>query len=227
MLCRDVRAALLVPETPAPTPDLQEHLAVCRACAGLASALATLDAQLRSALVVAPQSQFLVMPVDAVLRSALVVEPPAEVRARLTALADIAAADAARARVDTALRSALLVEPPPAVQARLLAAAGAEAGSWFARVWDSLRSRPGVFAGQLAALAVLGYAVMQLVAWIGSLPVVLGDVPYALELLAFSPALDYLSSIQALLQQLGPWLIVGAAGWVLSQFWARPREPAG
>jgi hypothetical protein len=64
---------------------------------------------------------------------------------------------------------------------------------------------------------VLVYALSQLFAWLGSSTLVLGDVPYAIELLVLSPALEYVSQLQTLLQQLGLWLIVAAVGWIVAQ----------
>jgi hypothetical protein len=64
---------------------------------------------------------------------------------------------------------------------------------------------------------VLVYALVQLVAWVSSLPIILGDVPYAIALLIWSPAVDYLAQLQGLLQQLGLWLLVAGAGWIVAQ----------
>jgi hypothetical protein len=125
---------------------------------------------------------------------------------------------------DQAIKAAVLAEPPAELQARLAALVPAEQSeAWLGRVWNNLRARPGALAGQLAATAVLAYALLQLFAWLGSLPLILGDVPYALELLVLSPALDYLAQIEAPLQQLGVWLLVAGAGWLAVQ--ALSRQP--
>ena len=165
------------------------------------------------------------------MRSALVANAPAEVQVRLETLvqAEIASQEQATARVDAAVRSALVLGAPVQVRQRLAALTSAAQGerSWLAAAWRSLRERPGVLAGQLAAVAVLAYVVLQLFAWLGTLPVVVGDVPYALELLVFSPAVDYLGQVEGLVQQLALWLMVGAAGFILVRgFSPRPHpEP--
>jgi hypothetical protein len=167
--------------------------------------------------------------IESALRSSLVVAPPAGLRARL---ADVLS-EAAAARVQRAVCSSLVVEPPAELRARLAALAprrtdaASETEGWLAGIWRNLQARPGVLAGQLAALAVLAYAVTQLLAWVGSFPIVWGDVPYALELLALSPAVDYLSQVEAVIQQFGLWLVVAAAGWILAQGapWQRQPKP--
>ncbi len=162
--------------------------------------------------------------VEQALRSSLVMEAPAQLKARLVAVAQAGVVD----RSEEAIRSAVVVEAPAALQARLLVLAPADDGlAWLPGLWHMVRTRPAVFAGQLAALAVLAYALTQVASWLGTLPVVLGDIPYALELLLLSPAVDYLGQVEGLLQQLALWLLVGAAGWLLAQglSWQR-REPA-
>ena len=167
-------------------------------------------------------------PLAASLRDALVVEPPIGLRARLVAA--IAAEEPramAVAQLNRAFDSALVVAPPAALRSRLLGLVPATDGlAWLPSLWHMVRARPGVFAGQLAALAVLAYAILQVAAWLGSLPLVLGDIPYALELLVMSPAVDALGQFQGVLQQLALWLVLGAAAWLLAQgLSGRGREP--
>jgi hypothetical protein len=234
VVCREVRPQLLAPEGAA-SPELVRHLQACPACSHLASALGRMDGMLRAAVItevpavvrarlaaIAPASD--ASHVDEALRSAVVVEAPAALQERLIALADVGTV----ARIDESLRLAVVVEPPAALQTRLLALAPADEGlGWLPSLWHMVRTRPAVLAGQFAALAVLAYALVQVAAWLGTLPVVFGDIPYALELLVLSPALDYLGQIEGIVQQLGLWLLVGAAGWLLAQglSWQQ-REPA-
>ena len=222
-LKRALRGGLVVPS---PSPER---------AGGPSASEARLDAALRAGLVVEPPaalhaslaslaSRPTEARVDAMLRAGLVVEPPETLQASLASLTS----RPAEARVDAALRTSLVVEPPMALQARLrpLALTGDGLG-WLPSLWQTLRARPAVLAGQLAALAVLAYAVVQLVSWLGTLPVVVGDIPYAFELLALSPAVDVLGQLEGVLQQLGLWLLIGAAGWLLAQSMSwRPNEPA-
>ncbi|MBV8084094.1 MAG: hypothetical protein JO247_04680 [Chloroflexi bacterium] len=164
---------------------------------------------------------------DALLKASLVAAPPPELQQRLLALPELVA-DSATARVDAALRAEVVAEPLAPLQ-RQLAALAAEAGGarpWYQRLWaaltgmvggEALAPRLGVFAAELAAVGVLIYALVQLVAWVSSLPIVLGDVPYAIALLVWSPAVDYLAQLQGLLQQLGLWLLVAGGGWIVAQ----------
>jgi hypothetical protein len=232
-----VRALLVTPPA-----DLQDRLAALAPRVLAEAAGERVDAALRSAVVAEVPAELqerlaVLAPkavaeaagerVDAALRASLVAEAPLELQERLLAVV----AEPARERVDAAVRSSLVVEAPAELQAALAeltpGATAPHVMGWFAGVWQSLRARPGVLAGQLAALAVLAYAVMQLALWVGSLPIVLGDVPYALELLVLSPAVDYLSQVESVVQQLGLWLLVAAAGWLLAQGlpWQRQPEP--
>jgi len=219
-----VRPALVLP----PPEGLKAQLA----------ANARLDAAMRSALMVQPPVEVqerLASLLDsgaaevvnaaaedrvaAAMKAALLRTPPPELQTQLAALVETHAAEQAEAaaRVDAAMRSALVLEAPVQVRQRLaqLVPSNGDAATGLAGIWQRLRERPGVFAGQLAALAVLAYVVAQVFAWLGTLPVVIGDVPYALELLVFSPAVDYLGQIEGLAQQLALWLVVGAAGLIL------------
>ncbi len=162
--------------------------------------------------------------IDAAVRASIVVDPPAKLMARLMGLVPNVAAE----RVDRAVQASVLVEPPLGLQAQLAALVDPEpavdALGWLAGVWQSVKARPAVLAGQLAAAAVLAYVVVQVFSWLGSLPLVVGDIPYALELLVLSPAVDYLGQIEGLLQQLSLWLLVAAAGWLFVQGWPFQRQ---
>jgi hypothetical protein len=143
---------------------------------------------------------------------------PADLATHLATCAACAALASASSRLDSVLQRAVTVDPPAGVQ--IMLASLVPAAGWRAQLghaWRRAMARPWVLAGQVAAVAVLVYAVSQLLVWLGSSTLVLGDVPYAIELLVLSPALDYVSQLQALLQQLGLWLIVAAVGWIVAQ----------
>jgi hypothetical protein len=128
--------------------------------------------------------------------------------------------------LDSLLRSVVVVEPPFELGPRLASlvpgpalAVTPDHGAWerlLTRV-DAWLPRTGVLAIQFVLLAVLAFGVMQFVTWAGSVGAVIGDVPYALQVLALSPAATYLPDIQALATQLGMWLVIGLAGWLFSQ----------
>ncbi|MBV9121061.1 MAG: hypothetical protein JOZ39_10160 [Chloroflexi bacterium] len=229
MVCVQVRPALLLPET-GQRDDLQRHLAECAPCGRLAAALSRLDGAVARA-VRAPElpEQVTSMAFEPVLmervrsevriegaiRAQLLQAPPLELETRLAAIA------AAPARLDAALSRSLVVEPPLPLQAKLGQLVGAEVPLWqrilgVLQPGGSLTARLGVLAAEFAAVLLLIYASFQLFSWLGS-QVVLGDVPYAIELLLWSPAVDYLAQLQPLLQQLGLWLLVAAAGWVVAR----------
>lgn len=143
---------------------------------------------------------------------------PTGLAEHLAACPACAAVSKASASLDLALQKAVLAEPPADLQVELaLLVPATSPRARLALAWQRLTSRPWVLAGQLAAFALLVYALVQVFAWLGSSALVLGDVPYALELLVLSPAIDYASQAQALAQQLGLWMIVAAVGWLLAQ----------
>ena len=227
---RALRAALVV-EAPAALQAWLAALAPERAFARIEDALRSAvvvgaPAELQARLAALTQAGAAAAArIEGAVQSALVVGAPANLQARLVALAQAGVV----AQIDQAVRSAVVLDAPVGLRARLLTLApGAPAGElgWLPSLWRMVRTRPAVFAGQLAALAVLAYALMQVATWLGTLPVVLGDIPYALELLVLSPAVDYLGQFEGVVQQLGLWLLVGAAGWLLAQglTWQR-REP--
>ena len=221
MLCSDVKAQLLTPDE-VQSAAMSAHLAGCAGCSSLSNAAAALDRSVRASVIVpapaelreqlAALAEFEMLAPAAVLASSLVIAPPAELQSRLLALAGGPKAAPASERKRQSLGF------PTAAGAWL----------WLRTQAAAFAPRGGVLAVQFAALAVLAYAVIQVVGWLTSGPVVLGDVPYAIELLLWSPAVDYLAQLQGLLQQLSLWLLVAAAGWLLSQglLWQRPSVEA-
>lgn len=193
-----------------------------------------LDGALKSVLLPEPapavQARLAALPdklrLDDAMRAALITTPDAKLEARLAALAP--APVSADRRAEAAVRRGVVVPPPAILQAELAALVPEpqpDGLDWLAATWRRLWQRPAVLAAQLAAVAVLGYVLAQLLAWVGTLPVVVGDVPYALELLVLSPAMDYLGQLETLVQQLALWLLVGAAGWILLQVLPLSRQP--
>ncbi|MBI2756691.1 MAG: hypothetical protein HYX52_08275 [Chloroflexi bacterium] len=135
------------------------------------------------------------------------------------------------AALDNAVHAAVLVQPPADLQARLhnLARAAARPRrvaapppSW----WRQLAERLGVggqsaqrpsFARAVAGL-VLAVAGWQMVGWVQTVqPMVVGDVPYALQVLAVTPALGYLSDLPGNMVSLAGWSVVGGIAWLLSE----------
>jgi hypothetical protein len=160
---------------------------------------------------------------------------PAEIGQHLDTCSACARLARAAGRVDSVLHAALVVEPPPALQARLAAllqtapllarppAATSQPGPWWRRTLDALRSfdprvNPPrlVFAQGLALLAV-ALASWQVFNWSSSITPVVGDVGYAVELLAESPALTYVPGLQIDPGAFALWTLLGLAGWVASE----------
>jgi hypothetical protein len=72
-------------------------------------------------------------------------------------------------------------------------------------------------AAQGLASILLALASWQIFGWLTVFRPVVGDVVYAMELVAASPASVYLGSVHIDLQGLGVWSIVGIAGWLVSE----------
>ena len=131
-------------------------------------------------------------------------------------------------RLDAVLESTLVVAPPLDLQRRLaqlaLEAARPESVPWWRRLGafdltglGRLAQRPQMVAAQGLAAVMLALASWQIFGWLSTFQPVLGDVGYAVELVAASPAAAYLGSFQIDLQSLGLWSLVGIGGWLLSE----------
>jgi hypothetical protein len=130
------------------------------------------------------------------------------------------------ARVDAVLRSTLVVTPPLDLQ-RQLARLANEAAlprslPWWRRLdqldltgW--LAQRPQMVAAQGLATILLALTTWQVFGWLSAFRPVVGDVGYAMELLAASPAAPYLGGLQIDLQSLGLWSLVGIVGWLVAE----------
>jgi hypothetical protein len=130
---------------------------------------------------------------------------------------------AARVRqLDAVLGTTLVEEPPLALQQQLLALVQTQpAGSHW---WDVLAFstslwvvRPhSALAHAFAAICVL-LAGWQVFAWLSTAIATIGDVPYALQLIASSPAPTYLGDVQIDIPALVAWSLVGLGAWAVSE----------
>ncbi|HEY0583482.1 MAG TPA: hypothetical protein VGE94_14960 [Chloroflexota bacterium] len=140
-------------------------------------------------------------------------------------------------RLDSVLRVSLIVTPPLDLQRQLaelaLDAAGARSAPWWRRLGELnvsgwLAQRPQMVAAQGLAAVMLALASWQIFGVVSTFQPVLGDVGYAMELVAASPAGVYLSGVQVDVQSLGLWSMVGIVGWLVSEdgligrrFWSK------
>src|SRR5205823_583717 len=112
-------------------------------------------------------------------------------------------------RVDDLLRTSLVVTPPADLQRRLaqlaVEAARPEIVPWWRRLGEFnvagwLAQRPQMVAAQGLAAVMLALASWQILGWLSSFQPVVGDVGYAMTLVAASPAVAYLGGLQIDLQ---------------------------
>jgi hypothetical protein len=130
-------------------------------------------------------------------------------------------------RLDSILASALIVQPPLDLQRQLaqlvLSVAQPQPLPWWRRAlqgelkFDWLVVRPNVVAAQGLAAVMVALASWQIFAWLTAFRPVVGDVAYAMELVAASPAVVYLGGLQIDVQSLGIWSLVGVVGWLVSE----------
>jgi hypothetical protein len=92
--------------------------------------------------------------------------------------------------------------------------------------WQRLRAwfdglvvaRPNLASAQSLAALMLVLVAWQVLGWLNTFTPMVGDVPYAVELVASSPAAAYLSGLQSFdLQSLLMWAGVGFVGWLVSE----------
>jgi hypothetical protein len=130
-------------------------------------------------------------------------------------------------RLDALLSTTVLVEPPLQLQWRLaqLAVEAAQPASlpWWSRLMRGqfdlsgwLVLRPHVVAAQGLAAMLLALAGWQVFGFLSTVRPVVGDVGYAMQLVAASPAMVYLGGFQLDLQSLGMWSVAGLAAWLVS-----------
>lgn len=127
------------------------------------------------------------------------------------------------ARLDSIMVKTVLVEPPLDLKRQLAQlafdAAQPQAAPWWRRPinFDWLVLRPNVMAAQGLAAVMLALASWQVFGWLNLFRPVIGDVGYAMQLVAASPASAYLGGLQIDLQSLTLWSLVGIAGWLVSE----------
>jgi hypothetical protein len=130
------------------------------------------------------------------------------------------------ARLNVVLSSALVVQPPLDLQVRLAQVALEAARPLPQPWWQQIRAfdvsrwlaqRPQTIAVQGLAAVMLALASWQIFGWLSAFQPVVGDVAYAMELVAASPAVAYFGNISIDFQSLGLWLVVGMAGWLVSE----------
>jgi hypothetical protein len=127
-------------------------------------------------------------------------------------------------RLDVVLSTSLVVQPPLELQHALaqlaLEAARPRALPWWQRLPEiarQLTERPQLVAAQGLAAIMLALASWQLFGWLSAFQPVVGNVGYAFELVAGSPAVAYVGNVQIDLQSLGVWSLVGIVGWLVSE----------
>ena len=129
------------------------------------------------------------------------------------------------ARVDKVLAAAVVVSPPLDLQRRLaqlvVNSTMPAPVPWWRQIlqfdFTNLVARPQMVAVQGLAALMLALASWQIFGFMSAVQPVIGDVGYAMELVAASPAAVYLGSVQIDFQSLGIWSIVGIAGWLISE----------
>jgi hypothetical protein len=129
-------------------------------------------------------------------------------------------------RLDVVLAASLVVTPPVELQLRLaqiaIATARPQPRPWWQRlgeinVTEWLAQRPQLVAAQGLAAVMLVLTSWQVFGWLSAFRPVVGDVAYAMELVAGSPAVAYVGGLQIDLQSLGIWSLVGIAAWLFSE----------
>ena len=130
-------------------------------------------------------------------------------------------------RLDAILASAFVIQPPLALQRTLaqlaLDAAQPKPVPWWRRAlrgeinFDGLALRPNTIAAQGLAALMVALASWQIYGLLNTFRPVVGDVGYAMELVATSPAAVYLGGLNLDVQNLGLWSLVGVIAWLVSE----------
>jgi hypothetical protein len=129
-------------------------------------------------------------------------------------------------QLDSVLTSVLVVTPPLDLQRQLARlafdAARPQQAPWWRRLGELnlsewLAQRPQMVAAQGLAAIMLALASWQVFGWMTAFQPVVGDVGYAMELVAGSPAAVYLGGLQFDLQSMVMWSLVGIGGWLISE----------
>ncbi len=121
------------------------------------------------------------------------------------------------AQLDLILGATLLEPPPLVLQERLLALTQPTPITSWRHALGLILTRPhATLAHAFAAICVV-LAGWQVFVWLGNAGAAIGDIPYALQLIASSPASAYLGGVQADVPALATWSAVGAAAWAISE----------
>jgi hypothetical protein len=131
-------------------------------------------------------------------------------------------------RLDGVLATSLVAAPPLELQRQLAQLVlestrpkaapipwWTRAAQWNPAAW--LAQRPQMVAVQGLAAVMLALSSWQIFGWLTAFRPVVGDVGYAMQLVAASPAGVYLGGLQIDLQSLGLWSLVGIVGWLVSE----------
>jgi len=139
-------------------------------------------------------------------------------------------------RLDAILASAFVIAPPMELQRKLaqlaLDAALPKPVPWWRRAlqgelkFEGLAWRPNMIAAQGLAALMVALASWQIYGLVNTFRPVVGDVGYAMELLASSPAAVYLGGLNVDIQNLGLWSVVGVIAWLVSENGALGRRVA-
>jgi len=149
----------------------------------------------------------------------------AELQEHVAACAVCAHVAGGLGRLDSLLRTTVLLAPPLDLQRQLVElavqASRPQRAPWWQRLPDInpaewWAQRPQMIAAQGLAALMLALASWQALGFVSTFGPVVGDVGYAMQLVAASPAALYLSGIQIDLQSLGLWSLVGLGGWLIS-----------
>jgi hypothetical protein len=158
----------------------------------------------------------------------LVIEPGSDPELELHVAGCASCAHVARGltQLDSVLTSALIVTPPLDLQRQLVQlafeAARPQQAPWWRRLGELnlsgwLAQPPQMVAAQGLAAIMLALASWQVFGWLTVFQPVVGDVGYAMELVAGSPAAVYLGGLQFDLQSMVMWSLVGIGGWLVSE----------
>jgi hypothetical protein len=133
-------------------------------------------------------------------------------------------------RLDAVLTASLVVAPPLNLQHQLAQLAFQYArpatAPWWARATSALgqlnlanwlAQHPQMIAAQGLASIMVALASWQIFGWLTTFQPVVGDVAYAMELVAASPASIYVGGLQFDFQSMALWSIVGIGGWLISE----------
>ena len=128
-------------------------------------------------------------------------------------------------RLNAVLATSLVVVPPLDLQRQLaqlaVEAARPQRDPWWRRLAafdiSGWFARPQMVAAQGLAAVMLALASWQIFGVLSAFQPIVGDVGYAMELVAGSPAATYLSGLPTDLQSLALWSLVGIGGWLVSE----------